>query len=265
MALALTDSFALGRRDTTDFLSVSFSTLDGVGHSFGPDSREVEDVLRHLDVTLGALIQGLDTRIGRANYVLGLSADHGVAPFTGLGRGGRVHTEDVRDRIDEVVTGILGPLQKGSYVEAVNSGYIYFGKGVFDRLKANPTAVAAVQRAVEDLPGVARILRSDELSDRSRDPVVRAAALSHLPERTGDLLVVVEPYWTLLTRATQSASHGTMHDYDTHVPLIFLGGAFKAGHRRTSATPADLAPTLAQAIGVRMPKAEGRALTEALR
>ena len=129
MAIALAGSFELGRRDTTDFLSIGFSTLDDVGHSFGPESREVEDILRHLDVTLGELIQALDTQVGRANYVLALSADHGVAPFAGLGRGGRIHNEDVRDRIDETLTLEFGPLQTGSYVDAMSSGYIYLGCG----------------------------------------------------------------------------------------------------------------------------------------
>jgi hypothetical protein len=266
MAVSLLDSFELGQRETTDFLSISFSTLDDAGHAFGPDSREVEDILRNLDITLGSLIDTLDARVGRANYVLGFSADHGVASFAGLGRGGRVNNEDVRDRVDDVLTARFGALKPGtSYVESMVSGQVYLAPGVFDRLKANAVAMSALQRAMEELPGIARVLRADQLSETSRDPVVRAGALSHFPNRSGDLLIVVQPNWTLQGRATNSATHGSTNTYDTHVPLIFLGGAFKPGHSGAAVTPADMAPTLARAIGLALPKAEGRALAGALR
>ena len=265
MAISLMDSFKLGRRDTTDFLSVSFSTLDDVGHAFGPESREVEDVLRHLDRTLGEVIQALDAQVGRGNYVLAFSADHGVAPFAGLGRGGRIHNEDVRDRIDETLAVELGPLAQGSYVDAISSGYIYLAPGIADRLKAKPGAMDAVERGIEEMPGVAQLLRADQISEASRDRAVRAAALSYVPDRAGDLLIVVKEYWSLLGRATNIANHGTMYGYDTQVPMIFFGGGIKPGHSGAGVTPADIAPTLAGFAGVTMTKADGRALREVRR
>jgi predicted AlkP superfamily pyrophosphatase or phosphodiesterase len=265
MAAALVDSFALGQRATTDFLGISFSTLDDVGHGFGPDSREIEDILRHLDGTLGTLIQHLDARVGRANYVLALSADHGVAPHAGYGRGGRINAEDLRERIQETLTTQFGPLEKGSYVDAVSFTSIYLAPGVYDRLTAHPAALAAVTRNVEEIPGVARLLRSDQMSDRSSDPVVRAAALSHVAGRSGELVVISKEFWYISTRAVAGTTHGSLHEYDTHVPVIFLGGAVKPGRSRTAITPADIAPTLGQMVGVTLPKADGRALREALR
>jgi predicted AlkP superfamily pyrophosphatase or phosphodiesterase len=265
MAAALVDSFSLGQRATTDFLGISFSTLDDVGHGFGPESREIEDILRNLDVTLGTLIRHLDTRVGRANYVLALSADHGVAPHAGYGRGGRINAEDVRERVEETLIAEFGPREKGTYVDAVSFTSIYLAPGVFDRLKTSPKALAAVEREVELIPGVSHLLRSDQLSDTSADPVVRAAALSHFPGRSGDLVVVSKEFWYITPRATGGTTHGSLHGYDTHVPVIFLGGAVKPGRSRTAITPADIAPTLAQMVGVRLPRAEGRALKEALR
>jgi arylsulfatase A-like enzyme len=156
-------------------------------------------------------------------------------------------------------------LQKGTYTEAKSGSDLYLSPGVFDRLKANPKVLADVQRAIEDLPGVARALRGDELSETSRDPAVRAAALSYAPGRSGDLVIVAEAYWTLAGRGVFAAMHGSMHPYDTHVPLILFGGGIKPGRSTTAATPADIAPTLAQLAGIRMPKAEGRVLREALR
>jgi predicted AlkP superfamily pyrophosphatase or phosphodiesterase len=79
MAVAAIDALQLGRADSTDFLGVSFSALDVVGHAFGPRSHEVQDMLVRLDRTIGTLLEHLDSTVGTGNYALGLSADHGVA------------------------------------------------------------------------------------------------------------------------------------------------------------------------------------------
>ncbi|HLG54610.1 MAG TPA: alkaline phosphatase family protein [Vicinamibacterales bacterium] len=263
MAASLVDSFALGQRQTTDFLGISFSVLDDVGHAFGPDSREVEDVLRQLDVTLGTLIAHLDARVGRANYVLALSADHGVAPIAVSPKGGRIATDDVRERIEDALTTEWGRLEKGTYVDAVNFTDVYFAAGVFDRLRANPKLMASVTRAVEEIPGVARALRGDQLSHTSQDPLIRRGAMSYLSSRNGDLMVVPKEYWYFSGRnVSPGTTHGTSYDYDTHVPLILFGGSVKPGRATQSATPADIAPTLAELAGIRLPNAEGRALIE---
>ena len=260
LAASLVDSFKVGQRDRTDFLGVSFSALDDVGHSFGPDSREVEDVLRQLDVTLGTLIAHLDAKVGRANYVLALSADHGVAPMPVPPRGGRVATEDVRERIEDGLRIAWGPLAKGSYVDAVNFTDVYFADGVYDKLRANATLLASVIKSVEEIPGVARVLRTDQLSESSRDPLVRSAALSYVASRNGDLMVVPKEYWFMSPRAVIGTTHGSPYEYDTHVPVILLGGAVKAGRSKANVTPADIAPTLAELAGVKLPMAEGRSL-----
>jgi predicted AlkP superfamily pyrophosphatase or phosphodiesterase len=263
MAATLVDSFALGQRSETDFLGISFSVLDDVGHAFGPESREIEDVLRQLDVTMGTLIAHLDAKVGRANYVLALSADHGVAPIPVPPRGGRIVTDDIRERIEDALITAWGPLQKGTYVDIVNFTDVYFADGVLEKLRANAPLMATVQRAVEELPGVARVLRADQLSDTSRDPIVRMAALSYSSGRSGDLLIVPEEYWFLSGRAVAAATtHGTHHEYDTHVPVILFGGAIKSGRSSARVTPADIAPTLGHLAGVRLPNAEGRVLLE---
>lgn len=260
LAASLVDSFRLGQRDATDYLGVSFSVLDDVGHSFGPDSREVEDVLRQLDVTLGTLVAHLDAKVGRANYALALSADHGVAPMPVPPRGGRVATEDVRERIEDALGTAWGPPGRGGYVDAVNFTDVYFADGVFDRLLANPTLLSSLSRSLEEMPGVARVLRTDQLLATSRDPLVRSAALSYMSGRSGDLLVVPREYWFMSPRAIIGTTHGSPYEYDTHVPVIFLGGAIKTGRSKASVTPADIAPSLADLVGVKLPMAEGRSI-----
>jgi predicted AlkP superfamily pyrophosphatase or phosphodiesterase len=260
LAASLVDSFKLGQGNGTDFLGVSFSVLDDVGHGFGPESREIEDVLRQLDVTLGTLIAHLDAKVGRANYVLALSADHGVAPMPVPPRGGRVATEDVRERIEDALRTAWGPPEKGSYVVAVYFTDVYFADGVYGKLRANTTLMSSVIKSLEEIPGVLRVLRTDQLSDSSRDPMVRAAALSYVASRNGDLMVVPKEYWFMSPRAVIGTTHGSPYEYDTHVPVIFLGGPVKAGRSKANVTPADIAPTLGDLAGVKLPMAEGRAL-----
>ena len=261
MALALVDSFALGQRTATDFLGISFSSTDEVGHDFGPESREVEDVLRHLDVTLATVIERLDARVGRVNYVLALTADHGVPEIGGYGRGGRVVIQDVVERMEETLSPQFGVPAGGRYVDNASFSQIYLAPGIAERLKSAPAAMTALRRSIEDLPGVHALLSPDQLNAQSGDAAIRSGALSYFAGRSGDLLVVPEENWYLHGRNPANATtHGSHYDYDAHVPLILLGGGIARGRTAAAATPADIAPTLAARAGVRMAKAEGRNL-----
>lgn len=266
MAGAMIEALALGQREQTDFLGIGFSALDIVGHRFGPESREVEDLLRRLDVTLGTLVEQLDRRVGRDRYVLALTADHGVAPTAAAEGSGRIVTQDVRERLEETLVDVFGPLDEGSYVDAVNFVEASLRPGVFDRLRSSPSAMRAVERALMSIPGVVRVLRRDELSDTSPDPVVRAAALGYVPDRSGDLFVVPRPYWYMEPRASTTATtHGTLYSYDARVPVLLFGGHIKAGRTDERVTPADIAPTLAHLADIRLASAEGRVLERAIR
>lgn len=249
------DTLQLGRGDGIDFLSVSFSTLDLVGHQFGPDSHEVQDVLARLDTTIGTLLDHLDARVGRGNYVLALSSDHGVAPLPEQSGGSRQPSTQVVAAIDAALGRFFGP---GKYVAHTVYTDIYLVPGMLDRLKQSPAASAAVLDALRALPGVSQAFRSDEISAprvrRSEDPVKRAAALSHYPPRSGDVIIVPEERWLLSTAAT---THGTLYPYDQRVPVIFFGAGVAAGRHESAATPADVAPTLAILAGGRFVPTDG--------
>ncbi len=265
MAASLIDTLALGQRNQTDFLGISFSALDLVGHSFGPESREVEDLLAHLDGTLGVLIKQLDEKVGRGAYTLALSSDHGVAPIPVAGKHGRVVTDDVRERVEETLDRRFGA-REAPYVDSVVFNYVYLAPAIFDRLRANDADMRAVEEALHSFPGVERVLRSDRVSEKASDPLERAAALSYVRGRSGDLIVVPEPYWFLSPRTSGAGTtHGSSRSYDRQVPIVLFGSGIAAGSYHEAATPADIAPTLAELVGVRLPQAEGRVLKEALR
>jgi hypothetical protein len=260
LAMHAIDSLDLGRGPAVDFLGVSFSTLDLVGHQYGPASHEVQDVLFRLDRTIGRLLDHLDARLGKDGYVLALSSDHGVAPVPEQSGGGRQPATEIIAAIDGALAPIFGP---GKYV--AHSAYtdIYLAPGVFDRLKASEKASSAVLDALRALRGVAGAYRSDEISApamrQSTDPAKRAAALSHYPPRSGDLIIVPRENWLLSTAAT---THGTLHAYDQQVPVIFFGAGVAGGARHEPATPADIAPTLATLAGVSFTTVDGKALLQ---
>jgi len=265
MGLAMTDSLRLGADETPDVLAISFSALDYLGHEFGPRSREAEEILVNLDFTLGELIEGLDRRLGRGGYALALSADHGVGTAFDPATGRRVIAEDVQERVEELLRSKWGAAKTGNYV-AVRGSYVFFSSGVEDRLRADRSLWDSVLRTLDAMPGIERVLPVAELSPSSDDRVVRAAALSYVPERGGDLVLITEPDWLLIGRnVVIAASHGTSHEYDRHIPLMLFGGAIKPGRVADRATPADIAPTLASLVNLTMAGAEGRVLREALK
>lgn len=261
LAGAALDGLKLGRGAGSDFLALSFSSLDKVGHDFGPDSHEVQDVLVHLDDELGMLLDRLDKEVGRANYVVGLTADHGVAPVPERvkARGfdaGRINTVTVGRQIDEVLVREIGP---GNYRTRVIYNDIYFNEGVYLKLTQNAKAMEAVIEAVRKTPGVWRVYQKGELS--TSDPFTRASALSHYEGRSGDLKMLGRAYWIT---SSSSSTHGTGHRYDTRVPVILFGAGIRKGEYLQPSAPIDLAPTLAFLTGITLPDAMGRVLAEAL-
>jgi predicted AlkP superfamily pyrophosphatase or phosphodiesterase len=264
MAEAAIDDLHLGKEDATDFLGVSFSSLDSVGHAFGPRSHEVQDVLVRLDATFEKLINHLDEKVGRANYVLGLSSDHGVADIPEqVPHAGRQSSQQVIGAIEEALKPFFG---NGPCVAASAYTDIYLSPGVLDRLKTDKRAMAAVRDALLALPGIARVLRADEIATpearASNDKQVRAAALSYFGPRSGDLIIIPKENWLL---APSPTTHGTLYPYDQQVPVIFFGAGIQPGVNDDPATPADVVVTLGSLVGVQLPSPDGRVLKTALR
>jgi predicted AlkP superfamily pyrophosphatase or phosphodiesterase len=263
MAEYAVDQLKLGQQDTVDFLGISFSSLDVVGHTFGPRSHEVQDMLAHLDLTLGKLLDYLDQKVGAGNYVLGLSADHGAADVPEqVQGGGRVMPPTVTAAIEGALKPILG---EGPFVDSNLGNDLYFKPGVFEKVMANPRAMAAIRTAVSNVPGMARVISRTEVEKpaarTSNDRILRAAALSYYPGRTGDLMLVTKPN---VIYGTTTTTHGSPYYYDQHVPVILFGSGIKAGVRTTPATPADLVATIASIVGVKLPSPDGRVQSSAL-
>jgi predicted AlkP superfamily pyrophosphatase or phosphodiesterase len=267
LASALVRSMELGKHGGTDVLAISFSTPDLIGHAFGPDSQEVEDAYAHLDRTLGLLFDTLDSGVGRDQYVVTLSADHGVTPNPDRAKAasrdaGQLSSVTLAALINTRAQAALGD---GRYVARLNGNDVYFEPGMYDKLSANPQAMRLVIDALVATPGIAAAFPSERVRGgaSSRDPLLKSAALSYFPGRSGDILVIPKPGW-IFTLSGASTTHGTASADDQRVPILFYGHRIKPGIYPHPATPADIAPTLAAITGATMPGVSGHILTSVI-
>ena len=264
MAVDVARRMRLGTTASTDVIAIGFSTLDKVGHDYGPNSHEVQDVLIRLDRTLGEFFTNLDQMVGAGNYVVALSADHGVAPIPERARqygldAGRLDADVIVNTAEAALSIAFG---KGRYVSRLVDSEIFLEPGVYARLRAQPAALQSVGDALRGIEGIASVHTSDEIAHGglNEDALVRRLAGSHFPGRSGDLVFVTRPYWVIEADGT---SHGTGYAYDARVPVLLMGTGIRSGEYFGSASPLDIAPTLAFLAHVTLPYSQGRVLSEA--
>ena len=237
-ARTMVQSLELGRDDAPDFLNVSLSQTDRIGHAYGPLSREQLDNLLRLDRELGEFFGFLDTSVGAGRWVVALSADHGAlsAPETlpqpGEPAAGHRATEEDRSALTAI---LLDPARGTNAVPS-------------------PDSIAA---ALKRLPFVADAYTHEQLLHGTlADSFAVLERRSLYPGRAaaeGSRLGVEIRYVPGFLFAVKGSGHGTPYYYDRHVPMIFMGRGIAAGRDSTRAATVDFAPTLARILGVKMP------------
>ena len=270
-AVAGMDAMKLGKGDWTDVLSVSLSTTDAIGHAYGPDSREIHDQILRLDRYLDWFLEQVFKRVGRDNVDIVVTADHGVTPYPERSRL-RGHPEATRVALDTLVRAENAALD--SRVGGTGGDWLLFDTGMLfvknrGRLVAahvNIDSVLAdfVQRA-KGVPGVERVDRTADLAsaDTVADPVARRWL--HQVGGVQDVVLVVTLQPWSIWGGSLIAMHGQPSDDDAHVPLIFWGKGFKRGVFANRADAVDIAPTLAQLLGLNaLSIVDGRVLSECL-
>jgi len=268
-AKAAIEGERLGQDDETDLLTVSFSANDHLGHRFGPYSQEVQDMTVRTDRVLADLFTYIERKIGLANTIIVLTADHGVAPIVEhawdvrLG-GGRTPTKDITQVVQSALSERLGPEQ---WVLHTASGNIYFDYNVIARKGADRSELERLGcEAAVKVEGVADCLsRTQLLSGQLLPGSISSHVLNGFyAERNGDLIITLKPYY--MHRTGTGTTHGSPYSYDTHVPIIFLGRKVAAGNYANASNPSDIAPTLAALLKLEPPSnSTGRILTEAIK
>jgi hypothetical protein len=278
----------LGQDEDTDVLTVSFSANDYVGHRYGPYSQEMMDVTLRVDQQIGSLLDFVNAKIGLSNTIVIFTADHGVAPIpehaAALGLGGaRIRGQDVIGPIRSAISARYNPQNKtpdpaadyiykyeyaGSLRDAFTNANIYFNYDALKRDGVNLEEITEVAgRAALTVPGIARFFTRDQLmrgETSISDPIERRALHGFYPPRSGDLVLIPEPYKYLAETIT--ATHGSPYSYDTNVPTVIMGAGINPGRYYEAASPADIAPTICALMGITKPSAAtGRVLIEALK
>lgn len=257
----------LGRNGGTDLLSMSFSVNDTIGHAKGPDSPEVKEISLRTDKVLARFFDYLEKRLGMQNVLIVMTADHGVAPLPEVMEsrrmpGGRMPEKVVLDAIQKSLSEKYGEAQ---WILGKSGPSPYLNHDLIraSRLDLDEVQQVAAQ-AVRQLPHIARVFTREELRRglATEDMVSRRVQNGFFYQRASDLFIVAEPYWLFEARGT---SHGTPWNYDSHVPVVFLGPWVKSGKYNGRIAVNDIAPTLSTLLEIEVPSgASGRVLDEAL-
>lgn len=271
---ALVEAEDLGQDAVPDYLSVSFSSTDYVGHLFGPSSLEMEDNLLRLDRTLASFFAFLDKTVGLRHTLIVLSADHGAPEVPGylqsLG-----HDVAFVDR-DEYSVNVLNAVLREEldvdrdFVRAFFSPYVYLDH---DQIADSGLALSSVQRTLAAvLSGRQEVFAAYAAADIAagripRGPVAAAVAANYHPRRSGDVHVVFadQRFINDFDGLSVSATHGSAWRYDQHVPVVFAGNGLKGQQVARPVSPYDIAVTLANRLGLVPPSGSvGEPLVEVL-
>lgn len=264
----------LGQDAITDYLSVSFSSTDYVGHIFGPSSLEAEDNLLRLDRTIARLLKFIDEKVGLKNTLIVLSADHGAAEVPQYLAHLGMETKTVSPDDWDVSPGLktlkkrFGLDQK--LIKTYFHPYIYLDRELIASKKLSLAQVQkAVAQEVEKLDGVSLAISSTAIEANAvpNDYVHSLVINNHNQLRSGDVYVVFEPHRFIadMEGLTVAATHGSPWSYDTFVPIIFAGNGIEHEviHKRVSAL--DIATTLSAFLKIKPPSAaHGNVLPEVI-
>jgi len=264
-ALATIRGEELGHRDATDFLCISFSSTDYVGHQFGIDAIETEDTYLRLDQDLGELFNFLDKWVGKDNLLVFLTADHGAAHNPEYLKSqkipaGVIDGEKLKKKLDALLDTLYG---KGKYVSEMSSHDICLNEKVITEKKLDRKAIEeTIKTFLFSTRGIADAATREEvmnaLKNNSQRALLRAGMNS---ERAADIYFVLQPQW--MDYSLTGTTHGSGYDYDTHVPLLFWGGQIPKGSSELYHSITDIAPTVCTYLNISFPSGcSGKVITE---
>ena len=274
-AKALLDNEQLGQDEIPDYLAISFSSTDYVGHVFGASSLESEDNIARLDRTLSDLLAYVDKKVGLKNTLIVLSADHGQPEVPGyLDEIGIENTYYFDPKSLDKAPAIANLKKKfgigDELIEAYFPPYVYLNHELIHDQGLNQAEIeAAIAEELMKFKGVALAISSSALRTASLpDTFLNRAVLNNFnPKRSGDIYLVLEPnvYINDFDGLTVASTHGSPWRYDTFVPVMFAGANMQPQTVARSITPYDIATTLAAYLGIKPPSAAiGNPLKEVL-
>lgn len=268
MAIEAVKGENLGKGKDTDFLAISFSSPDKIGHRVGPNSIEQQDDYLRLDREFADLFNFLDGWVGKGEYTVFLTADHGVVDVPGFARehklpAGLVERRVVIATINKTLNDTFG---EDKYVISSENNQLYFDHALLKKKKITvAAAAAALKESLLKVPGVADIL---DLTDMGKAPLntyqLELFKNNVHAKRSGDIQIITEPGW--FYGGSTGTSHGTPYNYDTQVPFVMFGWGVNKGETLKRTSVSDIAPTVAALLHILPGSGNiGNAVEEALK
>lgn len=261
MAKAAIDGEKMGQDEITDFLTISFSQPDILGHGVGPNAVEIEDTYLRLDKSLEELLKNLDSKVGAGKYTVFLSADHAVADVAQYLKDNKVPAGYFSaSNMKATLNDFLKKYFPGKdVIEYVDGEQIFFNHDAFqnDPKASGVELMVAAELVVNFLmtqEGVANAYAENVLRQGRYDEAgVKGMVIrGHHAKRSGDVVVVLESGWYGAGRV-QGTTHGSPYTYDTNVPMLFYGFGVRKGSSVRYHPITDIAPTISSILHIKFP------------
>jgi predicted AlkP superfamily pyrophosphatase or phosphodiesterase len=256
MAKACIEWEKLGKSGATDFLTLSLSSTDYIGHRFAPNSVEIEDTYLRLDKDIAELLQYLDKKYGKNNYLLFLTADHGAAHnpqfLTDNNVPAGASSTDMTVEINSYLSSIYG---LDSIVTFTDNYQICLNESLFTRYTlSRPDVRSTIMKWLKESPEVAYVidLENQQLA-HVPEPIRSMVINGYHVNRSGGIQIILRPGWFNGQGHTTGTTHGTWNPYDAHIPLLWYGWHVPHGATSMSVNMTDIAPTLADMLHLQMP------------
>lgn len=269
MAKEALDREQLGKHTVTDFLAISLSSTDYIGHQFGPNSVEVEDTYLRLDRDLAAFFIYLDKQIGKGNYTVFLTADHGAAhnPQLLMDKNIPAGFLDGKQALKDLNTLLETKYGVPSLVLSfinyqVNLNNILISK---NNLKEDEIIVDCI-RFLKTWPGISYVINMKDAQATTMPDVLRQRIENgYHSERCGAIEIVTKPGWYQWYGNT-GTTHGSPYPYDTHIPLLFMGWGVNQGKSNKQHYMTDITPTISALLRIQAPSGSvGKVITDVLK
>lgn len=267
-AKAAIENESLGQNIVTDFLAVSISSTDYVGHTFGPNSVEIEDTYLRLDKDIDDFLQYLDAKLGKGNYTFFLSADHGVAHIpTFLAEhkipGGNFEDADIRRDLNQMIERDFGVRNA---VLSLQNYQVYLNINELEKQGKDVDVVKkAVIKTLKSKPFIIAAFETEKLALTTLpEPQKTMLANGFNPKRSGDIQFTLKAGY--FDGGVKGTTHGLWNPYDAHIPCVFFGWGVKKGKTNRETYMTDIAPTVAALLNIQMPSGcVGKVITELIK
>jgi len=256
MAKAALLSEQLGKNTVTDFLAISLSSPDYIGHTFGTNAIETEDNYLRLDKDLGEFLNFLNEKVGEGQYLLFLSADHAAAHTPGFLKehkipAGNFNTEALIAKMNKQLN---DKFNLNDLIIDISNYQLYLNHPAINSSKIKEKDIRKwIIDSLEKKPGIARAFELDALQQTTLNSKIKEmVANSYFPQRCGDIQLIFEPHWIDGFEAG-GTTHGAWNPYDAHIPLLWYGWNIKQGKSNREVKMTDIAPTIAALLHIQMP------------